>query len=92
LDVKYLPQKLNETCGTYLFAAIDQATLWAFVAIKKDKTATSAHCFSSVMHKACPFKIATLLTDNDQEFLGGLLAARSASPVEILNLTGCATT
>ena len=37
MDVKYLPQMQDETKRRYLFVAIDRATRWVFVAIKKDK-------------------------------------------------------
>lgn len=45
MDVKYLPQMQDEAKRRYLFVAIDRATRWVFVAIKKDKSAASAARF-----------------------------------------------
>ena len=45
IDIKYLPQMADEAKKRYLFVAIDRATRWVYVAVKKDKTATSAKAF-----------------------------------------------
>jgi len=68
LDVKYLPQMADETARRYVFVAIDRATRWVFIAIKSHKTAAAAKSFLNALHKAAPFKIHTLLTDNGREF------------------------
>ena len=57
IDVKYLPQMADESSRRYLFVAIDRATRWVFVAIKKDKTARSAAAFLNALHQACPLQI-----------------------------------
>jgi len=44
-DVKYLPQLPDQDQRTYLFAAIDRATRWAYVEILKDKSATATAAF-----------------------------------------------
>jgi len=80
MDVKYLPQMADETQRRYLFVAIDRATRWVFVAIKKNKTAASAKAFLHALHKACPLKIRTLLTDNGKEFTDRLFASRARQP------------
>ena len=80
MDVKYLPQMADETRRSYLFVAIDRATRWVFVAIKKDKTAASAKAFLNAVHKACPLKIIKLLTDNGKEFTDRLFASRARQP------------
>jgi hypothetical protein len=46
IDLKYLPQMQDESSRRYLFVAIDRATRWVFVQIKKNKTAASAKAFS----------------------------------------------
>jgi transposase InsO family protein len=76
MDVKYLPQMADQTRRSYLFVAIDRATRWVFVAIKKDKTAASARSFLKALHKACPLKLVRLLTDNGKEFTDRLFASR----------------
>jgi transposase InsO family protein len=80
IDVKYLPQMADEKSRTYLFVAIDRATRWVFVAIKKDKTAQSAKAFLNALHKACPIKINKILTDNGKEFTDRLFASRERVP------------
>ena len=80
MDVKYLPQMPDETRRRYLFVAIDRATRWVFVALKKDKTAASARSFLKALHKACPIRIVKLLTDNGKEFTDRLFASREREP------------
>jgi transposase InsO family protein len=80
MEVKYLPQMADQTRRSYLFVAIDRATRWVFVAVKKDKTAASARSFLKALHKACPLKIARLLTDNGKEFTDRLFASRERQP------------
>ena len=80
MDVKYLPQMADETQRRYLFVAIDRATRWVFVAVKKNKTAASAKSFLKALHKACPLQIKKLLTDNGKEFTDRLFASRERAP------------
>jgi transposase InsO family protein len=80
MDIKYLPQMADETRRRYLFVAIDRATRWVYVAIKDNKTAASARSFLAALHKACPLKIAKLLTDNGKEFTDRLFASRERQP------------
>ena len=80
MDVKFLPQMADETHRRYLFVAIDRATRWVFVAIKPNKTARAASAFLKALHKACPFKIHRLLTDNGKEFTDRLFASREREP------------
>jgi transposase InsO family protein len=54
--------------------AIDRATRWVFVQIKKNKTAASAKAFLNAVHKACPMRIQKVLTDNGKEFTDRLFA------------------
>ena len=80
MDVKYLPQMQDESRRRYLFVAIDRATRWVFVALKKDKSAASARAFLNALHKACPIRIQKLLTDNGKEFTDRLFASRERQP------------
>jgi transposase InsO family protein len=77
MDVKYLPQMMDETSRRYVFVAIDRATRWVFIAIKKDKSARSARAFLNELNKASAFKIKTLLTDNGKEFTDRLFGKRA---------------
>jgi transposase InsO family protein len=80
VDVKYLPQMADQNRRSYLFVAIDRATRWVFIAIKPDKSAKSAAAFLRALHRACPFKIERILTDNGKEFTDRLFASRERSP------------
>ena len=80
VDVKYLPQMADETERCYVFVAIDRATRWVFIAIKKHRTAAAARSFLNALAKAAPFKLKTLLTDNGTEFTDRLFGGRSRGP------------
>jgi transposase InsO family protein len=82
MDVKYLPQMADQTGRSYLFVAIDRATRWVFIAIKPNKSATSARAFLKALAKACPIKITKLLTDNGKEFTDRLFGAQDRQPTE----------
>jgi transposase InsO family protein len=80
VDVKYLPQMADETTRRYLFVAIDRATRWVFVRIMPAKTAANARRFLRDLHRACPIRIAKILTDNGKEFTDRLFASRAKVP------------
>ena len=84
MDVKYLPKMANQSKRSYLFAAINRATRWVYVAIKTDKTAASAKSFLNALHKAktliFAIKITKLLTDNGKEFTDRLFASHEREP------------
>ncbi len=65
-----------ETVRRYVFVALDRATRWVFVAIKSKKAAVAARSFRSALHKAAPFKIKSLLTDNGREFTDRAFGSR----------------
>jgi hypothetical protein len=48
--------------------------------LKANKTAASALAFLKALHKACPFRITKLLTDNGKEFTERLFASRECEP------------
>lgn len=77
IDVKYLPQMVDESKRLNLFLAIDRVTCCAFVQIKTDMTACS---FLQLLHKACPFNIQKLLTDNGNEFTDRLFVSWERKP------------
>jgi transposase InsO family protein len=80
VDVKYLPQMADETARRYLFVAIDRATRWVFVRIMPAKTAAKARRFLRDLHRACPIRIAKILTENGKEFTDRLFASRARAP------------
>ena len=60
IDVKYLPQMADEPSRGYVFVAIDRATRWVYIGIKRRKTAAAARSFLNEMAKAAPFVIKTV--------------------------------
>ena len=80
VDVKDLPQMAEQSARCYVFVAIDRATRWVFIAIKKNRTAAAARSFLNALAKAAPFKIRTVLTDNGAEFTDRLFGARASDP------------
>lgn len=80
VDVKYLPQMVDEDRRRYLFVAIDRATRWVFIAVYATKTATNAKRFLAALAKAAPFHIRTLLTDNGKEFLDRFITSGERTP------------
>ena len=80
IDVKYLPKMQDEASRKYLFVAIDQATRWVYLEIRKDKRAKSAQAFLKALLKKAPFKIRKILTDNGKEFTDRFSAAGERQP------------
>ena len=83
----------DETTRRYLFVAIDRATRWVFVRIMPAKTAANARRFLRDLHRACPIRIARILTDRaigtplvrvtmarGKEFTDRLFASRARAP------------
>lgn len=80
IDVKYLPHMQDKASRGYLFVAIDRATRWVYLEIRRDKSAKSAKTFLSKLIKAAPFRITRVLTDNGQEFTARFSAAGEHAP------------
>lgn len=68
VDVKYLPQMADERSRSYLFVAIDRATRWVYLEIRRDKSAKSAKGFLNNLVNKAPFRVSRVLTDNGKEF------------------------
>ena len=66
-EVKYLPALAGEP-RRFLFVAMDRATRWVVIALKKDRTAPSAPAFLTALVQAAPFRIQKGLTDHGAEF------------------------
>ena len=87
IDVKYLPAIDGEP-RRYLFVAIDRATRWVYVALKRDRTARSAKAFLKAVIQAAPFRIQKCLTDNGSEFTDRFLNRhRTASGQHVFDQT-----
>lgn len=68
VDIKYLPQMADEPRRRYLFVAIDRATRWVYLELRKDKSQQAACAFLAALLARAPFRITKLLTDNDGAF------------------------
>lgn len=68
VDIKYLPQMPDETSRRYLFVAIDRASRWVYLELRKTKSAQAAKGFLNRLVAKAPFVIRKLLTDNDKAF------------------------
>ncbi|MCG5531726.1 IS481 family transposase [Halorhodospira halochloris] len=68
VDIKYLPQMPDESRRKYLFVAIDRASRWVYLERRADKSRRSALGFLRNLQGKAPFRIHTVLTDNDQAF------------------------
>ena len=68
IDIKYLLKMPDESSRRYLFVAIDRATRWVCLRTYRDQTERSNVDFLRRVHKAVPFKIIKLLTDNGPQF------------------------
>ncbi len=79
VDVKYLPQMADETSRRYAFVAIDRATRWVFVQLKRHKNAASARSFLGALAKKTPVKIHKILTDNGKEFTDRIFGQEAKS-------------
>ena len=80
VDVKYLPQMSDQSSRGYLFVAIDRATRWVFVQIRRARTAVQAKAFLKALHQACPIRISHILTDNGKEFTDRLFGSKERCP------------
>jgi len=80
VDIKYLPQMPDESQRRYLCVAIDRATRWVYLEIRAHQSAPAAAAFLKALHAQAPFKIATVLTDNDKAFTDRFSRAGERTP------------
>jgi transposase InsO family protein len=80
VDIKYLPQMPDETSRRYLFVAIDRASRWVYLELRKSKSAQAAKGFLERLVAKAPFKIHKMLTDNDKAFTDRFSTAGERKP------------
>ena len=68
IDIKYLPQMLDEDTRRYLFVAIDRATRWVYLRVHHNQTEASSTDFLRRLRQVGAFKIIKILTDNGTQF------------------------
>ncbi|MCC6580485.1 MAG: transposase, partial [Phycisphaeraceae bacterium] len=76
VDIKYLPQMVDESARRHLFVAIDRATRRVFVRLYPAQTAANARRFLRDLQRAAPMTITRVLTDNGKAFTGRLFGLR----------------
>ncbi len=67
LDVKYSPMLVGGKT-VYIYVAVDECIRWRFTRAYEELNAVWTIDFLGHLVKACPFPIATIQTDNGQEF------------------------
>ena len=82
MDVKYLPQMVDQDRRRHLFVAIDRATRRVFIRVFNAKTAANAHRFLRGLERACPIRIRSILTDNGKAFTDRLFGLRKRATGE----------
>ena len=67
VDIKYVPQRINED-QYYVFNAIDDCTRWRISRLYRNKGASEAADFLRYVYHAAPFQIRSIQLDNDTAF------------------------
>lgn len=80
VDIKYLPQMPDESSRRYLFVAIDQASRWVCLGLRRSKSSNAATSFLNRVVAKASFKISKLLTDNDKAFTDRFSVAGERKP------------
>ena len=68
IDIKHLPQMPDEEQKRYLYVAIDRATRWVHLEVRRSQSAKDARAFMKRVEEKAPFKVQTVLTDNGKSF------------------------
>lgn len=80
VDVKYLPQMADEPSRGYLFVAIDRASRWVYLEVRRSKTAEAARGFLKKLIERAPFHVTHVVTDNGKEFTDRFAATGERKP------------
>lgn len=80
IDIKHLPQMPDEEQKRYLYVAIDRATRWLYLEVRRSQSAKDAKAFMKRVEKKAPLKIQTVLTDNGKSFTDRFTRAGERKP------------
>lgn len=80
IDIKHLPQMPDEQQKRYLYVAIDRATRWVYLEIRRSQSAKDARAFLKQVKGKAPFKIQTVLTDNGKSVTDRFTRAGERKP------------
>jgi hypothetical protein len=68
IDRQCAPRRSGERGPNHVFVAVDQATRWLYIAIRRHATPTTLKSFLHAVNVASPFRIRTLLTPDSRTF------------------------
>ncbi len=68
IDIKHLSQMPDEEQKRYLYVAIDRATRWVYIEVRRSQSAKDSRAFMKRVEKKSPFTLQTVLTDNGKSF------------------------
>lgn len=80
IDIKHLPQMPDERQKRYLYVAIDRATRWVYLEVRKSQSAQDARSFMKHVVEKAPFKVQKVLTDNGKSFTDRFTRAGERTP------------
>ena len=80
IDIKHLPQMPDEEQKRYLYVAIDRATRWVYLEVRRSQSAKDARAFMKRVEEKAPFTIQTVLTDNGKSFTDRFTRAGERKP------------
>jgi len=80
IDIKHLPQMPDEQQKRYLYVAIDRATRWVYLEIRRSQSTKDARAFMRQVEEKAPFKIRIVLTDNAKCFTDRFTRAGERKP------------
>lgn len=80
IDIKHLPQMPDEQQKRYLYVAIDRATRWVYLEVRRSQSAQDAKSFMGRVIEKAPFKVQKVLTDNGKSFTDRFTRAGERTP------------
>ncbi|GGX88076.1 IS481 family transposase [Litchfieldella qijiaojingensis] len=80
VDIKHLPQMPDEERKRYLYVAIDRATRWVYLEVRRSQSAQDARTFMKRVIEKAPFKVQKVLTDNGKSFTDRFTRAGERTP------------
>ncbi|GGY06557.1 IS481 family transposase [Litchfieldella qijiaojingensis] len=80
VDIKHLPQMPDEERKRYLYVAIDRATRWVYLEVRRSQSAQDARIFMKRVIEKAPFKVQKVLTDNGKSFTDRFTRAGERTP------------
>lgn len=71
----------DEEQKRYLYVAIDRATRWVYIEVRRSQSAKVSWAFMKRLEEKSPFTIQTVLTDNGKSFTDRCTRADERKPM-----------